>query len=100
MLIDAGPAVTNTCGGAVTAAPSSTMIDLAGGTIGAGATCAISVQVTATSFGVFVNVTSDLTSSFGNSGTASDTITVAELQSIFEDGFESGDTSAWSKTVP
>ncbi|MCH7665702.1 MAG: hypothetical protein IH936_07225, partial [Acidobacteria bacterium] len=77
LVVAAVPAVVNTCGGAVVAAPSSATISLAGGMVAAGVSCTISVQVFAPSDGVFVNETGDLTSSSGNSGTATDTLTVA-----------------------
>ena len=77
LLVSFAPGVVNTCGGTVTADPLATSIDLAGGAVGPAASCAISVQVTATTSGVALNVTGDLTSSSGNSGTATDTLTVA-----------------------
>jgi len=46
-------------------------------TLAAGATCTVSVDVTATAVGRLDNRSSDLTSSAGNSGKASDALTVA-----------------------
>ncbi len=67
-----------TCtGGTLTAVSGSSVISYSGGTVGAGATCTLTVDVTAPSDGAFVNTTGDPTSSLGNSGTSSDTLTVA-----------------------
>ncbi|MEM7349853.1 MAG: IPTL-CTERM sorting domain-containing protein [Acidobacteriota bacterium] len=66
----------NGCGGTVTAADGGSVISLTGGTVGAGATCTIDVDVTSSTLGAHVNLTGDLTSSLGNSGTATDTLTV------------------------
>ena len=73
------PNVSNTCiGGAVTAVAGSGTITYSGGQLTPiAATCAISVDVKATGSGSMVNVSGDLTSSLGNSGTATDTLTVA-----------------------
>lgn len=67
---------TNSCGGTLTAAAASGTVSLTGANVGAGANCQISVDVTAGSTGDLVNVTGDLTSSSGNSGTATDTLVV------------------------
>ncbi|MDH3745970.1 MAG: hypothetical protein OES47_12790, partial [Acidobacteriota bacterium] len=76
LLVAPVPAVVNTCGGMVTADPFDTTVQLTGGTVGAMASCTISVQVRAPSVGVFDNETADLISSSGNSGTATDTLEV------------------------
>ena len=68
--------IVNGCGGGVTAVDGTAVISLTGGTLSAGATCTLSVDVQANNTGDFVNTTGDLTSVFGNSGTASDTLTV------------------------
>lgn len=47
-----------------------------GGSVAGGATCTVSVDVTANAVGTYVNTSGDLTSSLGNSGTASATLTV------------------------
>ncbi len=68
--------VVNTCGGTVTATSGTGVISLTGGTASAASTCTLSVDVTSDTAGIYVNVTGDLTSSLGNSGTATDTLTV------------------------
>lgn len=76
-LVVATPAnVVNTCtDGTVTAASGTSTVTYAGGEVPAGTACTLSVDVAATTPGVFVNTSGDLTSAFGNSGTASDTLT-------------------------
>jgi len=64
----------NNCGGTFTA--KGTNISLSAGTINAASTCTINVDIVATQGGTFNTTTGDLTSSAGNSGTASDTLTV------------------------
>ncbi len=71
------PNATTTCtGGSITASPGGSVISYTGGTVGAGATCNVQVTVVGTAAGPWLNTTGDLTSSSGNSGTASDTLTV------------------------
>lgn len=69
-------ASTSCTGGTLIATSGTGMITYTSGTIGAGAICSVSVDVVTSSAGVFVNTTGDLTSSLGNSGMASDTLTV------------------------
>ncbi len=77
MAVATPPSVTTTCtGGTITAVAGATTISYTGGTVGAGATCTLDVDVTSDEGGTFVNVTGDLTSSAGNSGTATDTLEV------------------------
>ena len=66
----------NSCGGTLTATSGTGLITLSGGTVAAGTTCMISVSVTSVTSGMHLNTTGDLTSSLGNSGAASDTLTV------------------------
>ncbi len=81
--VAAPPSATTTCtGGTLTAAAGATSITYTGGTVAAGATCTVSVDVTAPLDGVFVNTTGDLTSSLGNSGAATDTLTVDPLADL------------------
>jgi uncharacterized repeat protein (TIGR01451 family) len=74
----AGPAnASTTCtGGTITATPGSGTVPYTGGTVAAGMTCTVMVDVTGTAAGAHVNVTGELTSSAGSSGTASATLVV------------------------
>ena len=76
VLVSATPNATSTCGGSVTAAAGTGVISLSGGSVGAGATCMVQADVTSAVPGMYVNTSGDLTSSSGNSGTATDTLTV------------------------
>ncbi len=67
---------TTTCtGGTVTAVAGSGVISYTGGTLAAGAVCTVQADVTPTAAGALLNTSGDLTSSLGNSGPASDTLT-------------------------
>ena len=79
----ATPAVTNTCGGSVTGgAAGGASIGLTGGTLAAGASCTVTVQVSATTVGAYVNTTTAITTT--NAGTtttgnvATQTLTVTD----------------------
>ena len=63
-----------TCGGTVTAAGDN--LSLAGGTVAAGATCQLDVDVTGDTTGAYANAFGDLTSDLGNSGSAHATLQV------------------------
>ncbi|NND74958.1 MAG: DUF11 domain-containing protein [Ilumatobacter sp.] len=77
VVIATPPGAVNTCvGGMGDAAAGNTSFTFVGGTVPAGASCTISVDVVSTTPGSHVNTTGDLTSSSGNSGTATDTLTV------------------------
>jgi len=69
-------AFTTFTGGTLTAVSGNDVISYTDGTIEAGSICTISVDVTANTSGLFVNTTGDLTYLIGNSGTASDTLSV------------------------
>ncbi len=75
MVIRNPPGVVNDCGGLLTADAGTSLISLSGGTVAAGSTCNIQVDVDA-ACGTHVNTTEDLTSDAGNSGTATATLTV------------------------
>ncbi len=67
----------STCtGGTLTAVPDTGTISYTGGTVAAGTLCSIFVDVTGSDIGTYANTTEDLTSSSGNSGSASHTLTV------------------------
>ena len=69
-------ATTDCTGGTLTAADGTGVITYTGGTVDAGSTCTVSVDVTSSTVGSHQNVSGDLTSSLGNSGTANATLRV------------------------
>jgi Fe-S cluster assembly iron-binding protein IscA len=76
VVADSPNAASNCTGGTLTATAGSSSISYTGGSVTAAASCQISVDVTAATVGALANTSGDLTSSLGNSGTASDTLTV------------------------
>lgn len=71
------PNASSTCsGGTLAAAAGAGTIGYSGGSVAAGAQCTIQVDIVGTAEGNFVNTSSALTSTSGDSGTASDTIDV------------------------
>ncbi|MGK0188746.1 MAG: hypothetical protein ACI9R3_004560, partial [Verrucomicrobiales bacterium] len=71
------PDLSTSCtGGTLTGAAGGTTVSYTGGSVSAGGSCTVSIDVKADSTGVHVNTSGALTSSLGNSGTASDTLTV------------------------
>ena len=92
-----------TCGGSVTAVAASGAVSFTGGSVGAGATCTVSADVTSSVPGGHVNTSGNLTSSGGDSGTATDTLTVepppAFTKAFAPDGIASGDTSTLTFTI-
>ena len=78
------PNASTTCtGGTLTAAAGTGVISYGGGMVGAGSVCTVHVAVTSNIVGTHVNTTGNLTSSSGNSGTASDTLTVNAKLAIY-----------------
>mgnify|MGYP003700771185 CR=1 FL=1 len=77
-LVIATPAnAASTCtGGTLTAVAGAGTTSFSGGSVADGASCTVSVDVISVSAGVHANTSGDLTSSSGNSGTASDSLTV------------------------
>lgn len=73
----ATPNASTTCtGGALTATAGAGAVSYTGGSVAAGASCTVSVDVTASTSGAKANTSGALTSNLGNSGTASATLTV------------------------
>ncbi|WP_376695242.1 DUF7933 domain-containing protein [Wenzhouxiangella sp. EGI_FJ10305] len=72
------PEASNGCDGTLTAAADSGTIELSGGSVPAGDACTVSVDVTASTEGSYTNVSDALTSSLGDSGTASAVLQVAD----------------------
>ncbi|MBN1584393.1 MAG: hypothetical protein JXA89_27045, partial [Anaerolineae bacterium] len=76
--------VSTTCsGGTLTAPAGSGALSYSGGSVLAGNVCTIWVDVTSSVKGSHVNTTGDLTSSAGNSGAATDTLTVGYWSYFF-----------------
>ena len=78
-------------GGSVTAGPGSSSFSYSNGTVPAGASCILRVEVTSPEGGTFVNTTGDLTSSLGNSGPSTDTLVVTPIVTVSLDQIESAD---------
>lgn len=74
--VAATPNASSTCGGTVTATPGSGSLSLTGGSVAPADSCSVSVDVTGTVEGTFVNTSGELTSSLGTSSTATDTLDV------------------------
>ena len=103
--IASAPNASTTCVTATVTAPGGgTAISLAGdggpngASVGASSSCTVSVNVTSSTVGAHVNLTGDLTSSEGNSGTATDTLTVATTLPGFSKAF-STPTTTFGSTV-
>jgi uncharacterized repeat protein (TIGR01451 family) len=79
------PNASTTCtGGTITAVAGGGTIAYTGGSVAAGASCAVQVDVAATAPGVHLNTSGVLTSSSGSSGTASDTLTASPVVNLLE----------------
>jgi hypothetical protein len=80
-----------TCsGGTLTAVAGSAVVSYTGGTVPAASTCTVSVDVVGSVAGTLVNTSGDLTSSLGNSGPATATLTVVEGSFALAKTFLSG----------
>lgn len=69
---------TSSCGGTLSAPDGGGTITLSNGVLGVSSVCTIAVDVTSGVVGTHTNTSGDLTSSAGNSGTASDDLMVAD----------------------
>lgn len=77
LLVASTPNLNNTCSGTATAKPGTQLVSLSGGTLGAGGSCTVSVNVTGTTVGNWTNITGNVSSTNGGAGnTASAAITV------------------------
>ena len=82
------PSASSTCVGETLTAPAGGgTITFADGAVGAGSTCTVSVNVTSSTVATHMNVSGDLTSSAGNSGTATADLTVATDRPAFSKEF-------------
>jgi uncharacterized repeat protein (TIGR01451 family) len=75
-IADPANASTTCTGGTLTAVPGAGVISYSGGTVAAGNSCTVSVNVTVVAPGTYNNTTGNLTSSLGISGSAADTLQV------------------------
>ena len=78
LVVASTPAVTDNCGGSVTATAGTGSVSLSGGSIPAGSggsqgTCTVSVNVTPPTFGTYNNTTEPISSANGGRGTTSNT---------------------------
>ena len=93
-------ASTTCTGGTITAVSGSGTFSYSGGTVTAGGVCAVSVDIVARSGGNFSYVTGNLTSSQGNSGTASASLSVTAVPPTVTIGALSGPTGGtYSATI-
>ncbi|NNE59135.1 MAG: DUF11 domain-containing protein [Hellea sp.] len=79
--------------GTLTAPNGGGTVTFADGSIGSGAFCTVSVDVTSSTVGTHMNVSGDLTSSEGNSGTATDDLMVVSTLPGFTKSFSPSSTS-------
>jgi uncharacterized repeat protein (TIGR01451 family) len=94
----------STCGGVLDAPDGGTTISFGEGEVGLDSECSITVNVTSSTVGMHSNVTGDLTSSAGNSGGASATLTVdggrpGFVKSFVPSSIPAGGTSVLTLTV-
>ena len=100
-----------TCGGNINAPVDSDTLSFTGGSLGPGGTCVVSVDVTSDVLGTHPNTSSDLTSSAGNSGSASDDLHVglcttgrspafAVPSELWLDAFRPGNTGLANNRIP
>ena len=80
-------ASTTCTGGTFTAPDGGTSISYTGGSVAAGATCTLTVDVTSTFPNSYTNTSGDLTSSLGNSGSATDDLLVDAARPTFSKAF-------------
>lgn len=79
VVVGSAPNASSTCsGGTLSAVPGSATIGYSGGAVTAGSDCTLSVTVRGETAGDHVNTTGDLTSSLGNSGAATATLSVMD----------------------
>jgi uncharacterized repeat protein (TIGR01451 family)/fimbrial isopeptide formation D2 family protein len=78
----ATPSVTNTCGGTATATAGGNLLALSGASLAAGASCTVSVNVTSTAAGAYLNSTGPITSNeyTGDAATANLAVGVSSLE--------------------
>ncbi|MBK8506525.1 MAG: hypothetical protein IPL46_32610 [Saprospiraceae bacterium] len=82
-----GVPMTNCLDAALSASDGGGTITFSGGSLGAFSSCTISLYVTSSTPGTHTNLSGDLTSSEGNSGTASDDLMVSSELPVFTKSF-------------
>ena len=87
MTLASPTAASSTCGGSLGATAGGSTITFTGGEIRQATSCTVSVNVTASSPGTYTNVSGDLTSDAGNSGSATANLTVATNRPGFRKSF-------------
>ena len=103
MVVAGTPNASTTCGGTLSAPAGGGMVSLSGGTVPANVECAVTVQVTSTA--TATNVSGDLTSDAGNSGSATDTLTVTPVaplsftKSFGKSPISAGDSQTMTFTI-
>ncbi len=75
--------LTSDCNGLLTAADGGNTLSFSNGRLGANSSCTISINVTSNTVGTHTNVTGDLTSDAGNSGSASADLVVSDTRPGF-----------------
>ncbi|MEZ4961033.1 MAG: MopE-related protein [Saprospiraceae bacterium] len=97
MVVAASPAASTTCtGGTLSATAGSSTISYNGGTVAALSGCTVQVNVTSSTPGLYVNTTGNLTSSLGNSGTASDLLNVNGIIYVDKDATGMANGLSWT----
>lgn len=86
VVADPSNASTTCTGGTIGAVPGAGVITYTGGAVPAGSSCTVQVDVTSPTAGTHVNTSGNLTSSSGDSGSATDTLTV-NPPPLFSKGF-------------
>lgn len=100
LLNAAKPNVVNSCGGTVVAVPGGNSLSLAGGKIGGKNSCTVSVTVTSTVVGTYLNSSGIVTSTkAGSTGPATAMLTVSGAEWVPPDGFNAFDTTTPAGSV-
>jgi len=98
-IADPAQAFTDCAEATLSAPDGGSTITFSGGRLGGNAFCTISVEVTAATPGTHTNVSGDLTSSAGNSGTATDDLTVDTALPGFSKSFSPGSVNLGSRST-
>jgi hypothetical protein len=94
MIVATPSNATDTCGGTFAPVPGDTSLTFTGGTVAAGGSCTLSVDVKLATGGIKNNTTGPITSSNGGTGSTSNTATVATFDICLKDD-NTGDLLQW-----